>query len=365
MSEEIFANNIEAQENISPEETQPSMKKQFRSLCLRLGVMIIAIFLLRGICTVTMSLLLPAMAGLDATTSYVIQTAFSLVFLDILPIIATVFILKTPVKQMCGKIYSKPKYFGSALGMFPAMYSVAILVNLLTMLISKLFEDTTLNDSFNTMNDIVAPNFACGIILFVQMALLAPLFEELWFRGLVMESLRPFGNGVAIFISALLFGLTHANFAQFFYAFVIGIFLGYIAVQTGSIVTTMVIHAMFNSVSATLLLLLTDQSVGDYMLAMETGEAAVYTPAVVAYMVILVFMLVVMVVGLFMAIYKFTRIKHYTVPKVQTELSAAKRWGIFFSSATVIIGLLLAADTFSGQWIATGVFKLLYPIIWQ
>ncbi len=360
MSEEIINNISENTENTS----SPSMKKQFRNLCLRLGFMIIAIFVLRGICTIIVSLMAPYLNTLDATLSYVIKTAFSLVFVDILPILATIVILKVPVGKMCGKIYTKPKYFGSALGMFPAFYSLAIITNLITMLISKLFADTTLNDSFNTMNNLVAPNMVCGVILFVEMVVLAPLFEEFWFRGLVMESLRPYGNGVAIFVSALLFGLAHANFAQFFYAFVFGIFLGYIAVQTRSIVTTTVMHAMFNLVSASLLLLLTEKSVGDYMLSAQTGEEIVYTPAVIIYISIMVIMMVTMVVGFFMAIHKFTKIRRYTVPKVQTELSAAKRWGIFLSSATVIIGFLLAADTFTLQFIPKVIFSLLYPVFW-
>lgn len=362
MSEEIINNIPESTEETS--ENMPTMKKQFRNLCIRLGFVIIAIFTLRGLCTIIVSLMAPYLMPLDSTLSYVIQTAFSLLFLDVLPIISTALILKTPMKQTCGRIYSKPKYFGRALGMFPALYSLAIITNLLTMLLSRLFVNTDLNDSFNTMNDFTAPNMTCGIILFVEMAVLAPLFEEFWFRGLIMESLRPFGNGVAIFISALLFGLTHANFAQFFYAFVFGIFLGYIAIQTRSIVTTIVMHAMFNTVSASLLLLLTEKSVGDYLLAAESGGEFVYTPAVVIYISIMALMLVTMVVGFFMAIYKFTRIKHYTVPKVQTELSAAKRWGIFLSSATVIIGFVLAADAFSVQWIPSQIFRLFFPIFW-
>ncbi|MGN0670438.1 MAG: lysostaphin resistance A-like protein, partial [Oscillospiraceae bacterium] len=215
----------------SPEK-QPSLKAGYKRLCIRLGLMIIVIFASRGISTILLALIQPSLQNLGATGAYVVETAFSLVFLYFIPMIATALLLKTPIGEMSKKIYTKPKYFGSALGMFPAFYSLAIIVNLLTMWITSLFKNTNFNDSFNTVNELSSPNFFCGIILFVQMVVIAPLFEEFWFRGMVLESLRPYGNGVAIFISALLFGLTHANFAQFFYAALMGIFLGYIAVST-------------------------------------------------------------------------------------------------------------------------------------
>ena len=283
-----------------PENETPAMplKEGYKKLCLRLGLMIIVIFSSRGICSVLLSLLKPSISWLSVTAAYLIQTAFSLVFLYAIPIAATVLLLKIPVKKMNADIYKKPKYFGSALGMFPAFYSLAIIANLLTMWITSLVKTTNFNDSFNTVNELTAPNTACGVILFVQMAVLAPLFEEFWFRGMVLESLRPYGNGVAIFISAFLFGLTHANFAQFFYATIFGVFLGYIAVSTRSVVTTTVIHAIFNSFSASILLLLTNKSVADFIMRTQSGQTGEMTPAVVIYIIICCIMLLTAGVGL-------------------------------------------------------------------
>lgn len=340
------------------------LKEGYKKLCLRLGLMIIVVFSSRGICSVLLSLLKPSISGLSVTAAYLIQTAFSLVFLYAIPIAATVLLLKIPVKKMSADIYKKPKYFGSALGMFPAFYSLAIIANLLTMWITSLVKATDFNDSFNTVNELTAPNTACGVILFVQMAILAPLIEEFWFRGMVLESLRPYGNGVAIFISAFLFGLTHANFAQFFYATIFGVFLGYIAVSTRSVVTTTVIHAIFNSFSASILLLLTNKSVADFIILTQSGQTGEMTPAVVIYIIICGIMLLTAGVGLIMACFKIAKIKKYKVPVVQTELSAKKRWAIFFSAFTVIIGLCLAADSFTARLIPTKIYQLI-STIWR
>ena len=345
----------------SPEK-QPSLKAGYKRLCIRLGLMIIVIFVSRGVSTILLSLLRPNLEYLGATGAYLVQTAFSLVFLYFIPMIATALLLKTPVREMNKNIYKKPKYFGRALGMFPAFYSLAIIVNLLTMWITSLFKSTNFNDSFNTVNELSSPNFTCGIILFVQMVVIAPLFEEFWFRGMVLESLRPYGNGVAIFISAFLFGLTHANFAQFFYAALMGIFLGYIAVSTKSVVTTTIIHAIFNSFSASVLLLLTDTSVQEFLSLAFRGVTGEFTPAVVVYIVVVLIMLLTAAVGLVMACFKLAKIKKYKVPVVQEELSAKKRWAIFFTAATVIIGLVLAADCFTIRFIPTQIYNILVNI---
>lgn len=81
-------------------------------------------------------------------------------------------------------------------------------------------------------------------VLFV--AILAPIFEELFYRKAVIDRLRRYGDLPAILISGLVFGLVHGNFNQFFYATAIGILLSFIYVRTGSVLYTISIHAAFN-----------------------------------------------------------------------------------------------------------------------
>ena len=54
--------------------------------------------------------------------------------------------------------------------------------------------------------------------------IIGPLCEELVFRGLLAGRLARYGQKPGAFISALLFGLYHANLEQFFYAFALGLF---------------------------------------------------------------------------------------------------------------------------------------------
>lgn len=334
-------------------ESAPKMTG-FKSVCLKLGLMMVIIFVSRGAENVLLSLALSSglFAGMDGNTAYLIQTAVSFLFLYIIPMICAALLLKP--KGMCAEVYKKPVYFSNAMGMFPAMYGLSFLVNLLTMLVSNLFRNTDLYKSFNTVNELRPDNMFCAVVLLVQLVVIAPLFEEFWFRGIVMQSLRPYGNGFAIFVSGLLFGLTHANFSQFFYASVLGICLGYIAVSTKSIITTTIMHAMFNGMSGIMLLLITFDDVGDYLLGISTEQ----TPGVVCYLVFCFLLIMLMIIGVLMAIAKLRKIKRYKVPKMW-EVSAAKRWGVFLSRFTVIIALLLAADTFTFQFIPRALYKLL------
>lgn len=348
--EEILTEN-----NVGGEEA-PSKIPGFRSVCFRLGIMLIIIFVSRGAENIILSLAREWFSGLDTDLAYILETVMSFLFLYIIPITCSIFLLKP--KGMCSNVYCKPQYFSNAMGMFPALYGISLMTNLLTMLVSQLFQNTDLYKSFNTVNDLKPDSMLNACVLLFQLVVTAPIFEEFWFRGIVLEALRPYGNGFAILVSGLLFGLTHANFNQFFYATVLGICFGYIAVSTKSIVTTTIMHAIFNGISGLLLLFITFEEVGDYMLARAAGLEAEQTPLVVVYLVFCFVVIMLMIVGIFMAIAKLRKVKRYKVPKVWTELSAPRRWGVFFSRVTVIIALLLAADTFTFQFLPRTLVKL-------
>lgn len=364
MSEEIINTNEDmigtsAQDNTAE---QPSLVPGFKSICVRIGIMMIVVFASRAAVSVMSVFIAPYLAGLNLTPTmaYLLDATISVIFLYIIPIAAAIFLLKRPMKGRLGEVYAKPKYFGRAMAMFPAGYGVAIACNLLTQLLGLLFRDTELGNSFTGIQQTLqAPDTGSAVVLFVQLTVLAPIFEEFWCRGLIIESLRPYGNGFAIFVSALLFGTIHANFAQFFYATALGIFLGYIYVSTGSLVTTTIMHAMFNSISGVMILLMSDPSVGEYLMGAADGEKPEPTPAAVLYIVWMAIIVLLLVVGIIMAIYKFTKIKKYRVPKMQTEISTGKRWGIFLSRISVVIMIVLAIDTFATQEIPKFLVKLI------
>ncbi len=89
---------------------------------------------------------------------------------------------------------------------------------------------------------------SAGTIIFAILCLgILPAFiEEFIFRGAILQGLRKYGNCFAIVMSALLFMLIHGNIQQTIYQFAFGILAGYVVIKTGSIWTSIIIHAINN-----------------------------------------------------------------------------------------------------------------------
>lgn len=81
--------------------------------------------------------------------------------------------------------------------------------------------------------------------MFLYAGILAPITEEILFRGLVQRTMLPFGKKFAILVSSLSFALFHGNLIQTPYAFVVGLVLGYVAAEH-NIIWAMVLHMINN-----------------------------------------------------------------------------------------------------------------------
>ena len=86
---------------------------------------------------------------------------------------------------------------------------------------------------------------------YIVVGLLAPLVEEVVFRGAILRSLLSWNQNcwIGIAISAALFALSHLNPAQMPHAFLVGLLLGWMYWRTDSIVPGVVFHWVNNSVA--------------------------------------------------------------------------------------------------------------------
>ncbi len=85
---------------------------------------------------------------------------------------------------------------------------------------------------------------------FVLIAVLPALCEELAFRGFILSGLRHLGKKWwAIGLTAVFFGVAHATVQQSIGAAVLGLVLGYLAVQTGSLIPCMLFHMTYNGLT--------------------------------------------------------------------------------------------------------------------
>lgn len=98
-----------------------------------------------------------------------------------------------------------------------------------------------------TMPEYEIPETIPGIILYVLSVAVAPAFiEEIVFRGIVMQSLRRFGDMFAIVASAFAFGVFHMNLIQIPYSFIYGLCIGYLVIRTGSLWVGIIMHFVNN-----------------------------------------------------------------------------------------------------------------------
>lgn len=90
-------------------------------------------------------------------------------------------------------------------------------------------------------------------LLWVAMVIAAPVFEELFFRGFLLEGFRHslLGNSGAIVLTSLLWAVIHTQYELYYIVtiFVMGVVLGMARVATGSVLLTIGLHAFVNGLA--------------------------------------------------------------------------------------------------------------------
>lgn len=85
------------------------------------------------------------------------------------------------------------------------------------------------------------------ILAFISVAILAPIVEEIIFRGIIFNEAAKYKDGAfPIIISALLFGLAHMQPIQIVYAFIVGLIFGFVYSKTHSLPIVMFLHMLNN-----------------------------------------------------------------------------------------------------------------------
>lgn len=90
-------------------------------------------------------------------------------------------------------------------------------------------------------------SFSWLVANLVFLAVLPAIFEELLFRGIILNGLKQYGKVKAVIFSALLFALMHGSIDQTLYPILLGIVFGFVAIKTNSVVPTIIMHFINNS----------------------------------------------------------------------------------------------------------------------
>lgn len=123
-----------------------------------------------------------------------------------------------------------------------------------------------------------------GVWSVLCLVVMAPVLEEILCRGIVLESVRAkYGVVVALFLSALFFSVLHGNLALAFNAFVLGLVLGFIYIETDSILSVIILHALNNGVAFLLIMIGVNDMTLHALIDNRTLYAVVYTVALLLF----------------------------------------------------------------------------------
>ena len=93
-------------------------------------------------------------------------------------------------------------------------------------------------------------NYFAFILLFFTTTLIAPLFEEIIFRGVLLPVLtRDYGKTIGILISSFVFALAHLSLNEFPPLFVLGIGLATTRLISGRLASSVVMHSFWNGLT--------------------------------------------------------------------------------------------------------------------
>ena len=156
--------------------------------------------------------------------------------------------------------------------------------------------------------------------LFVAIALVTPICEELAFRGFILSGFRHMGyKWRAIILSAIFFGAAHAILQQSLIAALVGVVIGYLAVQTGNLLPCIAFHVVHNGL-AILSTRLSSEAVAEWPLL-----EALYVP--LAYGEGHVFRLPVVVVSMLLSaaiLYGFSRLRWHMTEEERLQRAIAR-----------------------------------------
>lgn len=189
----------------------------------------------------------------------------------------------------------KEKFFGS-FGFHKIKVSTFFLTILLAIVTAPIGYFANVVSQFFVPNTMVqlADGLAESSVLgtMITTAVVAPLVEEMVLRGFFFKRLNKLTSVVvAAAISGLLFGLVHLNLNQFCYAFALGFIFAIANFASGSLWTSIIMHAWFNFWNISLMLFMNwaykmnDMNLSDAAENVRANSSQMYITAIVLFFI--------------------------------------------------------------------------------
>lgn len=155
---------------------------------------------------------------------------------------------RIPLRRL-GFIKFDSRTLGIGCGLIVAAYAVVIVHNLLLMLLGV---DTQGEGIMKIFSELESP-----VWLFIVGVIIAPLVEEIFFRGFLFQGFRQrYGWIPALLLSSGIFAAAHLDPASFIPTFALGAAMGYVYHRSNSLWPSVILHFLNNGFAMCLLLTL-------------------------------------------------------------------------------------------------------------
>ncbi len=205
---------------------------------------------------------------LTSEAMYNIVQAFFSIFAIMIPFSIAWLILKLIRRKDLSIPFNAPKSGSLTVAFVFFAFLTVVVSNVLVSLAALGMEAVGFEFDIAEMPD---PKSFAGYLWQVFSVALVPAFvEEFAIRGVMLQSLRKYGDIFAIIVSAVFFGLMHGNVMQAPFAFLLGMVISWAVIQTGSIWTGIIIHLLNNFYATSLTALNVVASSGLYIAIVAT-----------------------------------------------------------------------------------------------
>lgn len=257
--------------------------------------------------------------------------AFLPIYLVGVPL-ACLVIRRAPAQRPAPAPFSAGQLAVSAVICVFMMYAGNFVGTLATSFISS----TSDGDVINAVAELATGGSVLPKLLF--MVIVGPIAEELIFRRMLIDRMRPYGEKLAVLMSAAMFGLFHGNLSQMFYAFALGLVFGYVYLRSGKLRYSVILHMVINflgSIVAPYLLSRIDGTIPDTMDIMDPDAwRGLLSPGLAVFGIYSAAMLCLAAAGLVLLCVRARRVRF---SEAEHELQCGTRFRVCFLNTGMIL----------------------------
>lgn len=186
-----------------------------------------------------------SMINPNLLSNQTMMTFFSAIWTYLLPLPIFIYIMRKTEAKTLEKHKMTVKTFVICISITMFLMWIG---NIMGVIITSGIGSLIQHEVANPIHDVI--NNSGLVANLIIITTIAPIFEELIFRKLLIDRTIKYGGTISVLLSGLLFAFFHGNLNQFFYAFLLGGFFAIIYIKTGQIKYTIGLHMIINFIGS-------------------------------------------------------------------------------------------------------------------